>query len=87
MRLTNHADLTRYHQFYQGEGFPIRIERIVPLDDDPCEHFDVGLTPMQREGLLMALEKDAIAVPNEASLGEIADMLGLSYETVADRIE
>ena len=34
IRFNNHSDLTRFHQFYREEGFPVYIEHVYALDEE-----------------------------------------------------
>jgi len=86
VRFQNHADLTRFHQFFQDEEFPVYIERITGLDDDPGTEYGFGLTQAQRETLIMAVEDDYFAIPRETSLDDIAAELDISSQAVSERI-
>jgi len=86
VRFSDHADLTRFHQFFQDEGFPVYIERITGLDDDPGTEYGFGLTQTQRETLVMAVEDGYFAIPRETTLDDIAAELDISSQAASERV-
>lgn len=86
VRFRDHAHLTQFHQFFQNEGFPVYIERITSLDDEPGSEYGFGLTPAQRDTLIMAVENGYFAIPRETSLEDIAEEVGISSQAASERI-
>lgn len=86
VRFRDHGDLTRFHQFYQEQDFPVHIERVSSLDEQSGVGYEFGLTPAQRETLVMAVENGYFAVPRETQLDEIADELGITSQAASERI-
>lgn len=86
VRFRDHAQLTQFHQFYQDEEFPVYIERITGLDDDSGTDYGFGLTPVQRDTLIMAVENGYFAIPRETTLDDIADELGISSQAASERV-
>lgn len=86
VRFQNHADLTRFHQFYQAHDFPVHIDRVYALDEEPRTEFGFGLTPEQRETLILAVEQGYFAVPRETKLDEIADEVGITRQATSERV-
>lgn len=86
VRFSDHGDLTRFHQFYQEEGFPVHIERVSTLSDDPSEDYRFGLTPTQREALTAAVENGYFSVPRETKLEEIADDLDITRQAASELV-
>lgn len=86
VRFQDHADLTRFHQFYQDEEFPVHINRVYSLDEEPRSEFGFGLTPEQRETLTMAVERGYFSVPRETKLDEIADELDITAQAASERV-
>lgn len=86
VRFRDHADLTRFHQFFQDNDFPVYIERITELDADPGTEYGFGLTPAQRDTLIMAVENGYFAIPRETTLDDIADELDISSQAASERI-
>jgi len=56
VRFRDHSDLTRFHQYYQDNDFPVHIGRVYAPDGDTRTEYGFGLTPEQRETLIMAVE-------------------------------
>ncbi|MGA9401799.1 helix-turn-helix domain-containing protein [Haladaptatus sp.] len=50
------------------------------------EREEFGLTPEQRETLMLALERDYFDVPRGVTLGELADELGVTQQSVSERV-
>lgn len=86
VRFRNHADLTRFHQFYQDGEFPVHIERVYTLDEEPRTDYGFGLTPDQREALTLAVERGYFAVPRETKLDDVADELGITRQAASERV-
>ncbi|WP_114578755.1 helix-turn-helix domain-containing protein [Saliphagus sp. LR7] len=86
VRFQDHTDLTRFHQFYQDEEFPVHIDRVYSLDEEPRSEFGFGLTPEQRETLTMAVEHGYFSVPRETTLDEIADELDITPQAASERV-
>lgn len=86
VRFRNHADLTRFHHFYQEEEFPVRIQSVSSLDEEAPVHYGFGLTPSQREALLLAVEEGYFAVPRETKLDEIGEELDITRQAASERV-
>ena len=84
VRFRNHAALTRFHQFYQAHKFPVQIDRVHSLDEGPESEYAFGLTPKQREIVLLAVKKGYYDVPRGATLEELADELGGSRQAASE---
>jgi len=48
--------------------------------------YGFGLTPEQRETLLMAVEKGYFSVPRETKLAEIAEVVGITQQAASERV-
>lgn len=86
IRFADHADLTRFHHFYQEEEYPVHIDRVYSLDDEPHNEYGLGLTPEQRDALTLAVEKGYFAVPRETTLDEMAEELGITGQAASERV-
>lgn len=86
VRFRDHAHLTQFHQFFQDEEFPVYIERITGLDDESVTEYGFGLTPTQRDTLIMAVENGYFAIPRETTLDDIAEEVGISSQAASERI-
>ncbi|MDS0298273.1 helix-turn-helix domain-containing protein [Halogeometricum sp. S1BR25-6] len=86
VRFRSHADLTRFHQFYQAHNYPVHIDRVYAPDEASRTEYGFGLTPEQREALTMAVQEGYFSVPRETKLDEIADQLGISRQATSERV-
>ena len=86
LRFRSHSELTRFHQFYQEEEFPVHIDRVYTLDEEPASEYGFGLTLAQREALTLAVERGYFAIPRETQLDDIADELDISKQAASERV-
>jgi predicted DNA binding protein len=86
VRFKTHADLTRFHQFYQNQNFPVHIERVTSLEEDPGVRYGFDLSPEQRDALMMAVEEGYFSVPRKITLDEIAEELNISSQAASERV-
>lgn len=86
LRFDDHDGLSRFHEACRDRDLPIRVERTYPLTEgtDPDDH--LGVSPEQREALVLALERGYFATPSEASLDDLAAELDITRQAVSDRI-
>jgi hypothetical protein len=85
-RFQDHAGLTRFHQFYQAHDFPVRLDRVYAPDDDSEIELGFGLTPEQRETLLLAVEGGYFSVPRGTTLDEIAEAANITRQAASERV-
>lgn len=86
VRYRDHADLTRFHQFYQAHDYPVHIDRVYAPHETSRTEYGFGLTPKQRETLIMAVEKGYFSVPRETKLDEIAEEIGITRQAASKRV-
>lgn len=86
LRFRDHADMTRFHQFYQENEFPVYIDRVYAPDETSRSEYGFGLTPEQRQTLLLAVENGYFSVPRETKLDNIAEELGITSQAASERI-
>ena len=86
VRFHDHADLTRFHQYYQDNDFPVHIDRVYAPDEESRTEYGFGLTPEQRETLTTAVEKGYFSVPRETKLEEIAEVVGITQQAASERV-
>ena len=82
----DHADLTRFHQFYQAHDYPVHIARVYALDEESRTEYGFGLIPEQRETLLLAVEEGYFSVSRGTTLEEIAEEMGISRQAASERV-
>ncbi len=75
--------LERFRAFWQRNG-GFRLRRL-SREADPAAPAD-GLTDCQREALLTAREMGYFEVPRTASLGDVADELGITASSLSERL-
>lgn len=86
VRFPDHDSLTQFHRFYQSAEFPVHIDRVVSLDEKETSKYEFGLTPDQRDALLLAVEDGYFSVPRETKLDEIADELAITRQAASERV-
>ncbi|WP_254534591.1 helix-turn-helix domain-containing protein [Halomarina litorea] len=70
---------------FEEYDIDLRIERIYELGGTG-EHGEYDLTDEQREALVAALEEGYFKIPRDATLGSIADDLGISHQALSERL-
>lgn len=86
VRFRDHADLTNFHRFYQEGDFPVHIDRVYAPDDATKTEYGFGLTPEQRETLILAVEKGYFSVSRRTKLEEIAAELDITRQAASERV-
>ncbi|MDS0301333.1 helix-turn-helix domain-containing protein [Halogeometricum sp. S1BR25-6] len=86
VRFRSHADLTRFHQFCRTHDYPVAIDRVYDPDEASRTEYNLGLTPGQREALMMAVQEGYFSVPRGTTLSEIADRLGITKQAASERV-
>ncbi|MDS0301334.1 helix-turn-helix domain-containing protein [Halogeometricum sp. S1BR25-6] len=86
VRFPNHAALTGFHQFYQAHDFPVHIDRVYAPDETSRTEYGFGLTPEQRDTLMIAVENGYFSVPRGTTLDEIAGEIGITKQAASERV-
>lgn len=86
IRFRDHADLTAFHQFYQSHDFPVHIDRVYAPDETSRTEYGLGLTPEQRDTLILAVKNGYFSVPRETNLEEIAEEVGITKQAASERV-
>lgn len=85
LRFPTHEALSEFQRYCNHEGISLDVVRIYnPTRPDIGPWF--GLTPLQRETLLLAVEKGYYAIPRECTTLELAEELGISDQAVTERL-
>ena len=86
LRFPNHDALAQFYNFVTEHEIPLHLERIYTLTERDNGGRQLGLTPEQREALLLALEQGYFDTPSGASLSELGEELGISQQAMSKRI-
>ena len=86
VRFADHDSLTDFHNAITDYGISIHIQRTYTFTEESARRRDFGLTPEQREALVLALRRGYFATPSEASLDDLAEELDISKQAVSNRI-
>lgn len=76
--------LSRTYEFCKESELRVEVEAIYELDEERGGRF--GLTEDQYETLSTALERGYYEVPREISLGDLAEELDVSHQSLSERI-
>jgi predicted DNA binding protein len=86
LRFAGEADVPGFRAACEDAGVDLDLRRIYSAADPALDDDATGLTPVQRETLLTALEVGYFAVPRETTLVELAAELGISDQAVSERL-
>ncbi|MFC7082479.1 helix-turn-helix domain-containing protein [Halorussus caseinilyticus] len=78
------ADENQLSAFYRHFGPDFELHRKQRTTEP--KHREFGLTPEQRETLVLASEMGYFSVPREATVEDLADHLGISTNSVSQRL-
>lgn len=86
VRFANHDRLAEFQNILIAHDVKVHIDRIYTFTAETDERRQFGLSPEQREALVLALRRGYFATPSEASLDELADELDITKQAVSTRI-
>jgi len=86
LRFSDHDSLSGFHDYIVEHDVPCHIERTYTMAEAGQSGARFGLSPEQREALVLALERGYFATPSEVMLEDIADELDISRQALSDRI-
>lgn len=86
VRFADHDHLTDFHNYLTDHDIAIRIVRTYTFTGESARRRDFGLSPEQREALVLALQRGYFATPSEVSLAELAEELDITKQAVSNRI-
>lgn len=85
LRFNSHGDLSAFQEYCNDAGISLVVERIYnPTKPESGPLY--GLTPKQREALLLAFEAGYYSIPRKASTNDLAAELGVSDQAVTERL-
>jgi predicted DNA binding protein len=85
VRADDRSAVAAFRTYCDDHGIPVELTRLTDLPDLPGYN-EFGLTEGQREVLLLAYERGYFDEPREASLEDLASVLGVSRQAVAARL-
>lgn len=85
LRFPTHDALSDFQRYCNGKGISLDVNRIYNLTR-PDSGPDFGLTPVQRETLLLAVDRGYYAIPRECTTLELAEELDISDQAVTERL-
>lgn len=84
VRFADAAATGEFQRLCRERGVPLSVERVTNSPEPPDHHY--GLTPEQREALVVAYGMGFFEEPRRATLEEVADEIGISARAVAGRL-
>lgn len=84
LRFPDHDDISAFQASLRESGVSFSLHRMYNPNDPETDVS--GLTPAQRETLVLALEHGYFAIPRETNLMELAEELGISDQAVNERM-
>jgi predicted DNA binding protein len=85
LRFPTHEALSDFQRYCQHHGITLEVSRIYnPTRPDSGPWF--GLTPVQRETLLLAIERGYYDIPRRCTTLELAKELGVSDQAITERL-
>lgn len=87
-RFPDRTTLTEYRDSCQKRGISFVLEQLYqPTTDREGQDLTLaGLTPKQREALLLAYEEGYYNLPRKTALAELSERLGISRRSLSDRL-
>lgn len=84
LRFPDHEAVSAFRAACDGANVPLTVRRVVHPDGD--DERDYGLTALQRETLLLAVESGYYDVPRRCTTVELGEKLGVSDQAVTERL-
>lgn len=85
LRFPSHEDLSDFHSHCEAAGLPLTVERIY-RPSDTGKNARYGLTDVQYDTLVKALDEGYFSIPRETVTEELATQLGISDQAVTERL-
>lgn len=85
LRFPDHESLSEFQRYCNQEEISLDVARVYnPTRPDSGPWF--GLTPIQRETLLLAIERGYYEIPRQCTTLELAEELGVSDQAITERL-
>ncbi|WP_338729009.1 helix-turn-helix domain-containing protein [Haladaptatus sp. DJG-WS-42] len=85
LRFGDHAHLSQFHEYCLEHDITFDLTRVYTLAETE-DAFEFGLTPEQRDTLILALQHGYFDVPRESTLKDIATELEITQQAVSERV-
>jgi predicted DNA binding protein len=86
LRFDDHERLATFYNYCMAHDITIRITRVFTLTEEYRRGRLFGLTPEQREALVLAAERGYFETPSKVTLEEVGRELGISSQAASKRI-
>jgi len=86
LRFSTQAALQAFHDRCREDGVDFEVDRVYTLGDDDATARELGLTPEQREALVLAVESGYYEVPRGTTLDDVAAALSISQQAASERV-
>lgn len=80
----NRDKFSTTHEFCEEHGLEFELESIREMEDQPTGRY--GLTEGQYEALVTATKRGHYGVPQETTLQELAEDMGISHQALSERL-
>jgi predicted DNA binding protein len=85
LRFETHTGLSTFRGACEADGIELDVERVTNQPTSTTTD-DLGLTTIQRETLLVAVEEGYYDIPRRCTTVELAEKLGVSDQAVTERL-
>ncbi|TYL36233.1 bacterio-opsin activator [Natronococcus pandeyae] len=85
MRFDDEDKVTKFHKYCQENEVSFELDRLHE-QAQPMASSQYGLTPKQRETLVTAYEAGFFDVPQQITMTELADQLGITQQALSKRL-
>lgn len=86
LRFPNHDALAKFYNFCTEHEIRLYLDRVYTLTEHLEQGRQLGLTPEQREALVLALNRGYFDSPSDASLSDLGEELGISQQAMSKRV-
>jgi predicted DNA binding protein len=86
LRFPDHSAVSRFYADCSADGIVLHVQRTYSLSENDGDARRFGLTPEQREALVLGLRNGYFDTPSRTCLDDLADELGISQQAVSNRI-
>lgn len=86
VRFPDHDHLGQFYNYCIEHAIDVEMLRVYSLTDRSERALEFGLTPDQREALVLAIRRGYFSTPRETTLDELAAVLGISQQAISQRI-